>query len=77
MKVKADRDEASPYAAMLAAQVNLTQFFDRIVQFNHAIVLNRMLLKSASFWVSLPCTSSSVLLVETAPRPQDLVPSLP
>ena len=23
MKVKADRDEASPYAAMLAAQVNL------------------------------------------------------
>lgn len=24
MKVKADRDEASPYAAMLAAQVNIT-----------------------------------------------------
>lgn len=26
MKVKADRDEASPYAAMLAAQVNLLAF---------------------------------------------------
>lgn len=25
MKVKADRDESSPYAAMLAAQVSLTQ----------------------------------------------------
>lgn len=26
MKVKADRDEASPYAAMLAAQVNIFSY---------------------------------------------------
>lgn len=33
MKVKADRDEASPYAAMLAAQVsvNIVHIFDRCV----------------------------------------------
>lgn len=33
MKVKADRDEASPYAAMLAAQVIIILFFK--LQFVH------------------------------------------
>ena len=31
MKVKADRDEASPYAAMLAAQVRIASIRDRDV----------------------------------------------
>jgi small subunit ribosomal protein S14e len=33
MKVKADRDEASPYAAMLAAQVNNTKITMKIFEF--------------------------------------------
>jgi len=39
MKVKADRDESSPYAAMLAAQVcriiHLKNTFDRITKSEH------------------------------------------
>lgn len=34
MKVKADRDEASPYAAMLAAQVCFFNYF-KSSNFNH------------------------------------------
>jgi ribosomal protein S11 len=44
MKVKADRDEASPYAAMLAAQVNKIYYplvWSNISQAFSAIVAQR------------------------------------
>ena len=63
MKVKADRDEASPYAAMLAAQVRchkiclmLKKLLAVIEQ--SLIFPNRMLLRRSRLSESLPSTSS-------------------
>lgn len=74
MKVKADRDEASPYAAMLAAQVSLINIKNSIESINlclQNLSHFRMLLKSANFSVSPLFTSNCVQLVETELRPQD------
>ena len=74
MKVKADRDEASPYAAMLAAQVRLNNNnLNKLKQLTYGGNLShfRMLLKSANFSESLLFTLNCVLLVETELRPQD------
>ena len=73
--MKADRDEASPYAAMLAAQVGF-QFLDLVITNTDLFYFYRMLLRNANFWVLLLCTSNCVPLVVTGLRPLDQVLSL-
>lgn len=69
MKVKADRDEASPYAAMLAAQVSETLEF--LPKSGTYLCTNfRTSLKSARFLASQLCTSNCVRPEETALRHQ-------
>lgn len=75
MKVKADRDEASPYAAMLAAQVRKLYFPPNL---NYSFIyfsLLRTSLRSAKLLESQHCTSNCVLLEETEQKLQDQVPS--
>lgn len=67
MKVKADRDEASPYAAMLAAQVNIPLQIGFPAADPNKFHF-RTSPKNARPWESPLCTSSSVLPEETAPR---------
>lgn len=78
MKVKADRDEASPYAAMLAAQVNINTP-DSEQPFNPLFSLiphpSRTSPRSASRWASPLSTSSSAPPAATRPRLPDPEPS--
>lgn len=69
MKVKADRDEASPYAAMLAAQVSsaMLSFYLFLKLFAF-----RMSLRNAKFLESQLSTLSCALQVVTAQRLQAL-----
>jgi len=74
MKVKADRDEASPYAAMLAAQVSCALSGPVGARLTVSIP-SRMWLRSARHWASLPCILSCVPPAATRPRPPDPAPS--
>ncbi len=77
MKVKADRDEASPYAAMLAAQVSRKQscinFLVIELTFFLSVTFVRTLPKDAKCWESQLCTLNYVQLVATKQKHQDLV----
>lgn len=80
MKVKADRDEASPYAAMLAAQVSSYRsswcYYNVYLQF--FILFNfRTSLKSARLLASPHSTSNCVQPVATEQRHQDQAHSRP
>src|ERR1700753_2961563 len=64
MKVKADRDEASPYAAMLAAQVSFhIFFFCSNESITIAFLCYRTLQNDAKYWESQLCTLNCVQLV--------------
>jgi len=92
MKVKADRDESSPYAAMLAAQdvaqrCKVSGDDVCLIKLNLRIMLgcldccgqiSNLSVGSLVFrsLVSLRCTLSFVPLEATRPRPLDLVLSL-
>lgn len=74
MKVKADRDEASPYAAMLAAQVHYPLYYildSLLISLIFALLQHRMWLKDARCSALRPCTSNCVPLAATRPRPPD------
>ena len=80
MKVKADRDESSPYAAMLASQ-DVAQrckvFFYCDKTSSVCLLVHSFLFPFCRSLGLLLCTLSSVLLVETRPKLQVLVLSLP
>ena len=80
MKVKADRDESSPYAAMLASQ-DVAQrckvFFYCNKTSSVCLLVHSFLFPFCRSLGLLLCTLSSVLLVETRPKLQVLVLSLP
>lgn len=81
MKVKADRDESSPYAAMLASQdvaqrCKVLSYCGKSSFVIDKFVLSFLFLLCRSLEL-LHCTLNSVLLVETRPKPLALVLSLP
>lgn len=77
MKVKADRDEASPYAAMLAAQVSGEHLNNSTIRsiFEIEVSAYRMWLRSARPSASLLCTLNCAQPVATRLRHPDPVPS--
>ena len=68
MKVKADRDESSPYAAMLAAQVRPPRLVPRVCADAPLFLCRRMWLRAARSWASLRCTLRSARREDSAPR---------
>lgn len=81
MKVKADRDEASPYAAMLAAQdvaqkCKVSQNHSEFLLLKYPVFWDLLCTLNFRSWESPPFTSSSALPAATRPRPPDLELSL-
>ena len=76
MKVKADRDESSPYAAMLAAQDVAIRCKELGITALHIKIRATGGKFALILWPRL-CPSAHTRLQATAPRPPAPVPSLP